>query len=269
MVQNPDWQKLVSRAKKLASQAKELLPDILKTKPDWQSVLKKSLPYVLVAVFASAMTFAVLAAQDTKLESQDMGIQGETLTALEESKKELEQALAETEKLIDQLLTSNESMQILLEQAEREEREMADVIQNLQNAYNIQNQKWVVPIKYVKCTSYFGLRKHPVEGESAFHYGVDLAAPQGTPIVATRGGTVKTAAYEADGAGNYVVIDHMDGFSSRYLHMAKYIVTPGQVVIPGQVIGYCGSTGASTGAHLHFSIYENDKPVDPANYMEI
>lgn len=268
MVQNPDWQKFVSRAKELASRAKELLPDILKTKPNWQNVLKRCLPYVLVAVFASAMTFAVLAARDTKSESRDAGIE-ETLTALEESKKELEQTLAETEKLIDQLLTRNESMQTLLEQAEREESEMADVIQNLLNAYNTQNQKWVMPIKYVKCTSYFGLRKHPVEGESKFHYGVDLAAPQGTPIVATRGGTVTTAAYEADGAGNYVIIDHMDGFSSRYLHMAKYIVTPGQVVIPGQVIGYCGSTGASTGAHLHFSVYENDKPVDPADYIDI
>ena len=71
------------------------------------------------------------------------------------------------------------------------------------------------------------------------------------------------------GAGYYVGINHMDGFSTRYLHMTHYVVSVGEYVSAGQVIGYCGSTGASTGPHLHFSIYYNGASVNPALYINI
>ena len=98
---------------------------------------------------------------------------------------------------------------------------------------------------------------------------MDLAAPQGTPIYASRGGQVTTTAYEAGGAGYYVSINHLDGYATRYLHMTHYIVSPGQYVAAGQVIGYCGSTGGSTGPHLHFSVYYNGTAVNPAQYINI
>ena len=128
---------------------------------------------------------------------------------------------------------------------------------------------WKVPISYTAFTSPFGWRIHPIHGTRKFHYGVDLAAPTGRPIYATRSGTVDTASYQAGGAGNYVQINHGDGYRSIYMHMTHYIVYPGQHVSQGQVIGYCGSTGGSTGPHLHFGISYNGTYVNPANYISI
>lgn len=127
---------------------------------------------------------------------------------------------------------------------------------------------WKTPISYTAFTSPFGWRVHPIYGTRKFHYGVDLAAPTGRPIYATRSGTVDTATYGSSG-GYYVQINHGDGYRSIYLHMTHYIVKPGQYVTQGQVIGYCGSTGASTGPHLHFGISYNGNYVNPANYIRI
>lgn len=128
---------------------------------------------------------------------------------------------------------------------------------------------WGMPIYGAVFTSAFGSRWHPVYGGYRFHYGVDLAAPTGTPIYASRSGVVDTASYQAGGAGNYVQINHGDGYRSIYMHMDYYIVGYGQYVSQGQVIGYCGSTGGSTGPHLHFGISYNGEYVNPANYIPI
>lgn len=127
---------------------------------------------------------------------------------------------------------------------------------------------WKVPINYTAMTSAFGWRIHPIYGTRKFHYGVDLAAPTGTPIYATRSGTVSTASYNGS-AGYYVQINHGDGYRSIYMHMTHYVVSAGQNVSQGQVIGYCGSTGGSTGPHLHFGISYNGSYVNPANYIPI
>lgn len=126
---------------------------------------------------------------------------------------------------------------------------------------------WTVPISYTMVSSPFGWREHPIYHTQKLHAGIDLAAPRGTPIVASRSGVVTVASYEAGGAGYYVNIDHLDGYVTRYMHMTNFIVSPGQNVTAGQVIGYCGSTGASTGPHLHFGIYVNGVPQNPANYI--
>ena len=97
---------------------------------------------------------------------------------------------------------------------------------------------------------------------------MDLAAPTGTPIYASRSGTVTTASYGSS-SGYYVQIDHGDGYRSIYMHMTHYDVYAGQYVRQGQVIGYCGSTGVSTGPHLHFGISLNGSYVNPANYIPI
>ena len=128
---------------------------------------------------------------------------------------------------------------------------------------------WVVPINYTMLSSPFGYRYHPLDGQWRMHYGVDLAAPTGTPIYASRSGMVTTAAYEAGGAGYYVSINHGDGYASIYMHMTHFIVSPGQYVTAGEVIGYCGSTGGSTGPHLHFGISYQGVYVNPADYIPI
>ena len=126
---------------------------------------------------------------------------------------------------------------------------------------------WLIPCNYVYVSSPFNPnRVHPIYGYARPHNGIDLAAYRYTPIVATRSGTVTTASvgYEA---GNYVVVNHGDGFSSVYMHMENYVVSYGEYVNAGEVIGYVGSTGLSEGPHLHFGIMYNGTYVNPANYI--
>lgn len=128
---------------------------------------------------------------------------------------------------------------------------------------------WVKPLKSgsYSITSAFGMRVHPVLGYERMHEGVDMAAPAGTPIYAAKSGKVTTASYQSGGAGYYVSINHGDGFSSIYMHMTRYIVSAGQYVNAGQVIGYVGSTGISTGNHLHFGIAYKGTYVNPMKYI--
>lgn len=129
-------------------------------------------------------------------------------------------------------------------------------------------ENWIVPINYTAFTSPFGERDAPTAGASTNHMGVDLAAPEGTPIYASRSGTVTIATF-SNSAGYYVQIDHGDGYRSVYMHMTHFTVSVGQYVKQGQVIGYCGSTGISTGSHLHFGISYNGTYVNPAHYIPI
>ena len=128
---------------------------------------------------------------------------------------------------------------------------------------------WVIPCDYAYVSSPFDPnRLHPILGYVRPHNGIDLAANMGTPVYATRSGTVTVADYEWDGAGNYVFINHGDGFSSVYMHMDYYEVSVGQYVSAGEIIGYVGTTGLSEGPHLHFGIAYNGAYVNPASYID-
>ena len=129
------------------------------------------------------------------------------------------------------------------------------------------NASWTTPVSGYRLTSAFGMRKHPVLKVTRMHNGIDMACPAGTPIYATRAGTVTRTAYQASGAGNYVSINHLDGFSSIYMHMTHYVVSQGQTVSQGQLIGYVGNTGISTGDHLHFGISYAGTYVNPLAYI--
>ena len=112
-------------------------------------------------------------------------------------------------------------------------------------------------------SSPYGLRWNGTE----FHQGIDIAAETGTPIVATADGVVTAAGWDGSGYGNMVDIDHGDGIMTRYGHASAVAVTPGQTVRRGQVIAYVGSTGYSTGPHLHYEVRVNGQPVNPAGYL--
>ena len=127
---------------------------------------------------------------------------------------------------------------------------------------------WLVPCSYRMISSPFGPRNSPTAGASSYHQGVDLAGPEGTTIVASRAGTVTSARYSNSG-GYMVTIDHGDGFKSVYMHMTHFIVGAGQYVAQGQKIGEMGSTGISTGNHLHFGIALNGTYVNPALYVPL
>ena len=130
----------------------------------------------------------------------------------------------------------------------------------------VSGESWRRPCSWIKLTSPYGYRTHPTTGQWKFHNGVDLANNQGTPIYAARSGKVTVATYGGT-YGYYVTINHGDGFSSLYAHMTHYTVSKGQTVKKGDLIGYMGSTGRSTGPHLHFSIFYNGSSVNPMNYI--
>jgi murein DD-endopeptidase MepM/ murein hydrolase activator NlpD len=111
-------------------------------------------------------------------------------------------------------------------------------------------------------TSGFGYRTHPVLGTERLHSGIDFGAAEGTPIVAAADGTVESAGWQG-GYGNTVIIDHGGGEATLYAHQSRLAVSTGAAVSRGQVIGYVGSTGLSTGPHLHFELRINGVPTDP------
>lgn len=215
---------------------------------------------------------------------------------LEASQVELEAKRAEADKLLADLVATGEEYQKLIEEAEHKAGQLEGEIDELDEAIDdakyqqwlstsiptpprpsggsagdsntVGGLTWLIPCNYTRFSSPFGYRIHPVYGDYRFHYGVDLAAPSGTPIVATRSGVVQRAYYSSSG-GYTVEIDHQDGFVSLYLHQTHYVVSAGDYVSAGQVIGYVGSTGTSTGPHLHFSIKYNGEHVNPANYINI
>jgi murein DD-endopeptidase MepM/ murein hydrolase activator NlpD len=115
-------------------------------------------------------------------------------------------------------------------------------------------------------TGTFGGRSDPFTGEPGYHQGIDIATDKGNPIYATADGTVESAARAAD-YGNLIVLTHAFGLSTRYGHLSAFNVTPGQRVKRGDVIGFVGSTGRSTGSHLHYEILANGKLINPLQLL--
>jgi murein DD-endopeptidase MepM/ murein hydrolase activator NlpD len=123
-----------------------------------------------------------------------------------------------------------------------------------------------MPLENMRLTSSYGMRDHPIFKRRRSHNGVDLAAPTGTPIRATGDGTVEMA-QRYGGYGLYVQLDHGGKLETRYAHMSRMAVSAGERVEKGQIIGYVGSTGNSTGPHLHYEVRIAGAPVDPSPYM--
>lgn len=126
---------------------------------------------------------------------------------------------------------------------------------------------FIMPIKAkFRWTSPYGSRIDPIANVKSFHTGTDMACPTGTPIYATMSGTISTTGVNRV-YGNYVIIDHGNGYQTLYAHMSKIIAKKGQWVSQGTKIGLVGSTGYSTGPHLHFTVYKNGKLVDPMSVL--
>ena len=123
-----------------------------------------------------------------------------------------------------------------------------------------------MPVDGVRLSSSYGMRNHPVLGSRRAHNGVDLAGATGTPVYATADGLVARADYWGS-YGNYIQIEHGDDLQTRYAHLSGYEVVAGERVVKGQLIGYIGSTGRSTGPHLHYEVRIDGQPVDPRPYM--
>jgi murein DD-endopeptidase MepM/ murein hydrolase activator NlpD len=124
-----------------------------------------------------------------------------------------------------------------------------------------------MPVAAYRLTSNFGLRQHPLLGGLREHSGVDLAAPIGSPIYATSDGVVGAANWRG-GYGLSVSLEHGGGVETRYGHMSQLNVAAGQQVRRGDIIGLVGSTGLSTGPHLHYEVRLNGRAVDPVPYLK-
>lgn len=118
-----------------------------------------------------------------------------------------------------------------------------------------------------RVASGFGYRVDPVYKTVKFHAGLDFSAPQGTPIYATANGAVRTAGNLGNGYGNHVVINHGYGYETLYGHMFRLKVKNGQRVKRGEIIGWVGSTGKSTGPHCHYEVHKNGRPIDPVYFF--
>ena len=124
------------------------------------------------------------------------------------------------------------------------------------------------PVKTAAFTSGYGVRSDPFRGSAAMHPGIDLAGPYGTPIYATADGTVLRAGWNSGGYGNLIEVDHGRGIATRYGHLSAILVHAGDRISRGQLIARMGSTGRSTGSHLHYEVRIDGKPVNPIPFMK-
>lgn len=125
-----------------------------------------------------------------------------------------------------------------------------------------------LPVAQGYYSSNYGYRVDPITGRSTFHTGVDLIAPPGTPVLAAAGGVVAASGYFAE-YGLVVDIDHDNGLTSRYAHLSKSLVRAGDVVMKGQVVANVGTTGRTTGPHLHFEVREKGIPLNPNKFLAV
>ncbi|BDD88823.1 M23 family metallopeptidase [Desulfofustis limnaeus] len=124
------------------------------------------------------------------------------------------------------------------------------------------------PVEGSEISSPFGKRTDPINGKNAFHEGVDIRGERGEKVYATAAGNI-VKAFKNGNYGNYVEIDHDNGYRTIYAHLQNYLVKSGEVVEQGQVIGQVGDSGRSTGAHLHYEIRFGDKPINPTKFIKV
>ncbi len=234
------------------------------------------------AAEAVAQASGVLAVEKAVLE--------ETKSELEASERLLKEKNEQSNQLMQALLEKGEEYEKLLADAEAEDEKLMEELAKLEDDLDdalyqewlatyvppttkpkeeipsVGESGWLTPVVNYRLSSAFGMRLHPVLGYYRMHNGVDMACPENTPIYAARGGQVTIAKYSSS-AGYYVQINHGDGYSSVYMHMIRYVVSAGDYVAQGQIIGYVGNTGISKGNHLHFGISYNGTYVNPMEFI--
>lgn len=206
--------------------------------------------------------------------AKSQALSAEYTQKIEDQEAEIEQLLAAERKRIEE----EERRKKEEEERRRKEEEEKNKQNQSQNSgtdnssenngssgVSAQGFIWPVPGSS-RITSGFGYRDQPTEGASTYHKGIDIGAPTGTKIIAAAGGSVVTATYSVS-AGNYIMIYHGNSTYTVYMHCSKLLVSVGDEVSQGQEIGLVGSTGVSTGSHLHFGVVVNGDYQNPQNYV--
>ena len=210
----------------------------------------------------------------------------EAKAALEEAKAKQQAAQAElqaqedeVDKVIAEISSQESQLQAMEAELNRAAAALDSQIKDLERQMSAQINNvpsesgflWPLAGNINVLSSLYGSRPDPFTGKPDNHTGIDIPAARGTPIYASKSGVVITSVYGTGSAwsyGNYVVISHSDGTSTLYAHMSSRAVSQGQTVKQGEVVGYVGTTGNSTGNHLHFEIRVNGSRVDPLNYFK-
>ncbi len=209
-------------------------------------------------------------AQKALVEEKRAGIEAEK-RVLSSKKEELDEQKAEADALLSQIAADKavlQQEQVKIDKEMQKAREVMDAIIAAKTAPSESKNhvegawRWPAP-GYKRISSKFGWRSW----SNSWHKGIDIAAPMGANIIASKAGTIVTSSYDANGYGNYIIVDHGGGYLSVYAHLKSKLVSVGQNVNSGQTIGYCGSTGRSTGPHLHFEIRVNGSAQNPTNYV--
>ncbi len=193
-----------------------------------------------------------------------------TVSALKKAETEFSRLFSHStkEKVLENIDTSD-SGSLDIENLKQEINKTIENVGEIRDYLRIQKDVFVSTPKGFPVeggiSSYFGSRENPRNGESQFHTGIDISARLWTPVKATADGIVSFAGWDG-GSGNLVVLEHGHGFSTFYAHNKMISVKVGQTVKRGEVISYSGSTGHSTGPHVHYEIWKDGRPVDPAKY---
>lgn len=193
--------------------------------------------------------------------------------------EELKAQEAEVDKLIGEINAREDLLEAMEEELNKAAKDLDAQIKAKEKEYaaqiaNVPSESgflWPLAGSYNVLSSLFGPRIHPVTHRPGNHSGIDIPAPSGTNIFAAKSGVVITAEKGTGGSwsyGNYVIVSHSDGTSTLYAHMSRIGCKKGDTVKQGQVIGYVGTTGRSTGNHLHFEVRTGSTRVDPVNYFK-
>ncbi len=234
---------------------------------------------------------AAKVADAQQLLQEEQGALEQVRGEMEDARQQLTEKSQKSNEMLQELLAKGAEFESLLDQAEQADEKLMEEIARLEDDFDdavyqewlatyvppttapeaeyfptVGDSGWLTPVSNYRLSSPFGMRLHPVLGYYRMHSGVDMACPEGTPIYASRGGKVTIARYSSS-AGNYVQINHGDGYRSVYMHMTEYVVKAGQYVAQGQLIGYVGDTGISKGNHLHFGISYNGEYVNPMEFI--
>lgn len=162
---------------------------------------------------------------------------------------------------------STDELRILIDTLDLKKKELQDFIVDIEERFEYLETIPDLWPTHGRLTSKFGMRQNPLGRGRQFHYGIDIANSSGTNIVASAKGIVIFSGYKR-GYGRTVILDHENGYKTLYAHNSKVLVSVGDRVEKGQLIAKMGSTGRSTGSHLHFEIHENDKPIDPLTILK-
>lgn len=183
-------------------------------------------------------------------------------------KQEIEVATRSKQRLMSNLKQDKKEMEKQLQELYKTEKQLKEIIKKQQLAakYEGGQMMWPVPERY-RISSPFGWRTHPIFGTKKMHTGIDIPAPRGHNIVAANSGRVQYAG-GLGGYGNVVIIDHGGGITTLYAHNSRLTVKAGQTVKKGQVIAKAGSTGYSTGPHLHFEVRKNGEYTNPEKWVK-